>query len=70
MTQVITLKHATFLAIELLCSYLKHNWVVEIEFNEEEIKMDCGNHYEKKKKKKTQRNYTKKIFMTQITTML
>lgn len=34
MTQVITLKHAAFLAIELLCSYLKHSWVVETEFNE------------------------------------
>lgn len=48
MTQVITLKQAAFLSIELLCSYLKHNWVVETEFNEDEIKMDCGNHYEKK----------------------
>lgn len=48
MTQVITLKHADFLAIKLLCSYLKHNWVVETEFNEDEIKMDRGNHYEKK----------------------
>lgn len=35
MTQVITLKHAAFLAIELLCSYLKHSWVVETEFNED-----------------------------------
>lgn len=48
MTQVITLKQAAFLAIELLCSYLKHSWVVEIEFNKGEIKMDCGKHYGKK----------------------